>query len=693
MTTIIMISHNSSVIINHPNDDDGCGGEDDEEDKQCIKDKVAAFERRATNGVTFPISSSASQSSSTTSTPDASFITPRPMNKTSHNEGAMNSRRAGKSPSRRRLKNSLSTLESDSEDMNMSTEGSSGSGSAASTLSSAAYILSSVTCFPSLPEESIGRVTIGGDATTIDHSFSCAVTSTPAHSSSSNNNNNLNNSINICSPSNGPHGIKFFVDPSSGRIDLKTPSDLVMAGSLDRRRANQKFPTSAHQPRSMSVSTFSTPAAVGTAAPHKRLLPASVSSYCTLTRNKGQRVLPDESVIRASASSVFKVPSSSSRLSVTSLGPAPTCHSSGISTGSVSSQSSEPRSEAATRKARSRRDEPKPVSRPLDRSRRGSFKSYSQWRSSSVKIRVRGSQSEEEGRRKPRPLSELMSIKGSHEDIEDVVDQFLDRKELEKVSALSSATSCSSIASTDSESNLRPIGAAVLPTGWHRHPHHNHNHQHHSLPLRRCQSVDEEDEDRDESGKNIAWKKRCQRNLFGAEKSKDDMGEEEDCWFLDGNFVSLQLNDDSVVNNGNNNMSDDCDDIKSWLSRDNVTGSSVFDASHFNKSSRESSRRGLKFVPSSVLNSRILRRHTTYIKSMDNVMASLMMTSHSEKSPENCDEHSEKHPHVHSWHKRRPPKDDLNNNRKRQQQVSSSNDNINPNDNSFLNECFSTPVC
>ena len=659
MTTIIMISHNSSVIINHPNEDDGCIGDDDDEDKQCIKDKVANFERRSTNGVTFPVSSSASQSSSTTSTPDASFITPRPMNKTSHNESVTNSRRSGKSPARRRLKNSLSTLESDSEDMNMSTEGSSGSGSAASTLSSAAYILSSVTCYPSLPEESVGRVTIGGDASTIDHSFSCAVTSTPAHSGSNNSN---NNNINICSPSNGPHGIKFFVDPSSGRIDLKTPSDLVIAGSLDRRRANQKFPSSAHQPRSMSVSTFSTPAAaIGTAAIHKRLLPASVSSYCTLTRNKGQRVLPDESVIRASASSVFKVPSSTSRLSITSLGPIPTCHSSGISTGSVSSQSSEPRSEAASRKARSRREEPKATSRPFDRSRRGSFKSYSQWRSSSVKIRVKGSQSEEEGRRKPRPLSELMSIKGSHEDIEDVVDQFLDRKELEKVSAMSSSTSCSSIASTDSESNLRPIGAAVLPTGWHRHPH--HNHQHHSLPLRRCQSVDEEDEDRDESGKNVAWKKRCQRNLFGTEKSKDEVGEE-DCWFLDGNFVSLQLNDDSVVNN---NVSDDCDDIKSWLSRDNVTGSSIFDASHFNKSSRESSRRGLKFVPSSVLNSRILRRHTTYIKSMDNVMASLMMTSQSEKSPENFDEHSEKPPHVHSWHKRRPQKEDLNNNRKRQQ--------------------------
>jgi hypothetical protein len=174
--------------------------------------------------------------------------------------------------------------------------------------------------------------------------------------------------------------------------------------------------------------------------------------------------------------------------------------------------------------------------------------------------------------------------------------------------------------------------------------------------MRRCQSVDEEDEDKEEIH-NFEIRKKCQRNLFG-QTQKDN--EEEDCWFLDGNFVSLQLNEESVANNNN---SDDCDDLKSWLSRDNVTGSSIFDvSSQFNsKTSRESSRRGLKFVPSSVLNSRILRRHTTYIKSMDNVMSSLM-TSHSEK----CDEH-EKPPHVHSWHKRGSKREDQNNNRKRQQ--------------------------
>ena len=650
MTTIIMISHNSSVIINHSGEDEG-GGEEEEDEKKMVTDKVTHYDRHNSNGMTFPISSSTSQSSSTTSTPDASFITPRPLSKTSHND---NLHRNGRSPHRRRLKNSLSTLESDSEDMNTTTEGSSG-GSAASTLSSAAYILSSVTYFPSLPEETYGRVTIGSDATNLDHSFSCAVTSTPAH----HNNNNNNEPGSVRSPLNGPHGLKFYVDPSSGRIDLKTPSECVVAGSLDRRRANQKFPSSVHQPRSMSVSqmsAFATPATINNnSSTYKRLLPSSVSSYCTLTRNKGQRLLPDESVLRSGG--VFKVPSS--HLSASSIGPAVTCHSSGISTGSVSSRSSENRSESEKRKTRSRKEkeEQRNVSRQFDRSRRGSFKSYSQWRSSSVKIRVKSVQSEEEVRKR-RPLSELMSIKGSHEDIEDVVDQFLDQKELEKSSAISS--SCSSIASSESSSKFRPIGAAVLPTGWHRHPH--HNHQHHSLPMRRCQSVDEEDEDQEE-----VRKKKCQRNLFGANSENE---KEEDCWFLDGNFVSLQLNDnEDNVGDGND---DDCDDIQSWLSRDNVTGSTIFETSHNNKSSRDSSRRGLKFVPSSVLNSRILRRHTTYIKSMDNVMASLM-TSQSEKSPENCDQtNHQRPPHVHSWHKRGPKWEDLNNNNnnnKKRQQV------------------------
>ena len=195
MTTIIMISHNSSVIINHSGEEEcAAAGDEEEEDKRSVTDSVTKYDRHNTSIVTFPISSSASQSSSTTSTPDASFITPRPLKSASHGDNVTNGHRAGKSPHRRRLKNSLSTLESDSEDMNITTEGSSGTGSAASTLSSAAYILSSVTYFPSLPEENVGRVTVGSDAmTNMDHSFSCAVTSTPAHS---NNNNNHNNNIN-----------------------------------------------------------------------------------------------------------------------------------------------------------------------------------------------------------------------------------------------------------------------------------------------------------------------------------------------------------------------------------------------------------------------------------------------------------------------------------------------------------------
>jgi len=255
-----------------------------------------------------------------------------------------------------------------------------------------------------------------------------------------------------------------------------------------------------------------------------------------------------------------------------------------------------------------------------------------------------------------------MSIKGSHEDIQDVVDQFLDRKELDKTSAISS--SCSSVASSESSSKFRPIGAAVLPTGWHRHPH--HNHQHHSLPLRRCQSVDEEDEDQEEM-RNVEYKRKCQRNLFGSPDSipmnnnNNNDTEKEDCWFLDGNFVSLQLNEDNYENVANDNDGyNDIDDIRSWLSRDNITGSAIFETSGVNKSSRESSKRGLKFVPSSVLNSRILRRHTTYIKSMDNVMASLM-TSQSDKTVE-ISEPSKPPPHVHSWHKKGPKWEDRNNN-------------------------------
>ena len=652
MTTIIMISHNSSVIINHPGDDEGGGGEEEEEHgigvtstKYDHRDPVSSF----------PISSSASQTSSSMSTPDASFITPRPLSKASQSE----SNRIGRSPHRRRLKNSLSTLESDSEDlMNTTTEGSSG-GSAASTLSSAAYILSSVTYFPSLPEETNNRVTVSGGEV-FDHSFSCAVTSTPAHVNKNNNNNNNNDLTNVRSPFNGPHSIKFFVDPKSGKMDLKTTSDCVVAGSLDRRRANQKFPTSVNQPRSMSVSQMSAVAAtpVNNYSTLRRMLPSSVSSYCTLSRNKGQRLLPDESVIR---SAVFKVPTSAS---VSSLGPVVTCNSSGISTGSLSSKSSGNHS-TSKRRGRSRKDETNldedvgiNLSKQFERSRRPG--SFAQWRSSSVKIRVKSSQAED----RRRPLSELMSIEGSHEDIEDVVDQFLDRKELDKLSTISS--SCSSVASSESSSNFRPIGASVLPTGWHRHPHHSHNH--HSLPMRRCQSVDEEEEDQ-EDAKDSEWKRKCQRNLFGSPQqnnnnnnSHDNNNEKEDCWFLDGNFVSLQLNDDSHYDNITDHIDGDVDNIQSWLSRDSVTGhSAIFEMSlnYNNKTSRESSRRGLKFVPSSVLNSKILRRHTTYIKSMDNVM----LASQSDKNVDKSDEQpSRPPPHVHSWHNRGPRWEDNTNN-------------------------------
>jgi hypothetical protein len=55
--------------------------------------------------------------------------------------------------------------------------------------------------------------------------------------------------------------------------------------------------------------------------------------------------------------------------------------------------------------------------------------------------------------------------------------------------------------------------------------------------MRRVQSVDHDDFD-DGGSKTLDWKKKCQRNLFGHVADNDL---DEDCWFLDGNFVSLQV--------------------------------------------------------------------------------------------------------------------------------------------------------
>ena len=120
MATIIMISNDSSVIFNAGDktssnkDKDPLKAEDDDEDEGVGNDQ------EETNSFS---TSSNSTSSPNLATPDASFLTPRPNNK---NGSAKKPNRG-----RRRYNNSVSTVESDSEEHITNS-----SSSAASTLSS-----------------------------------------------------------------------------------------------------------------------------------------------------------------------------------------------------------------------------------------------------------------------------------------------------------------------------------------------------------------------------------------------------------------------------------------------------------------------------------------------------------------------------------------------------------------------------
>jgi len=122
----------------------------------------------------------------------------------------------------------------------------------------------------------------------------------------------------------------------------------------------------------------------------------------------------------------------------------------------------------------------------------------------------------------------------------------------------------------------------------------------------------------------------------------------EDCWFLDANFTSLQVKDDEPNDNH-----------KSWLSLQRETSGTGISLS------REGSKRGNKFNPANVLSSRILRRHTTYIKSVENVNSFASTPS----GPESLAEGSQKPAHVHSWHKKGHKTEDFIGNKKRRKQV------------------------
>jgi hypothetical protein len=207
-----MISNNSSVIINNSRD------EDEVEDN----DHGPSVKRSQASPTSSTTSSSPSSRASFSPTPPTYVINhpPHPtggMSKKSHHNHHKTK------INMRSYKTSLSTLESDSEisDLNQS--------SAASTLSSTGNssstsgIANSITYFPSLDEEDV-------------------VTSTPVEAP--------------------PHSLRFFVNPASGRVDIKSsPSSNKLSSaasfristitasnhhrgydtrSLDRRKLRQK---------------------------------------------------------------------------------------------------------------------------------------------------------------------------------------------------------------------------------------------------------------------------------------------------------------------------------------------------------------------------------------------------------------------------------------------------------------------
>lgn len=102
-----------------------------------------------------------------------------------------------------------------------------------------------------------------------------------------------------------PGGLKLFVDHRPGRGDLKTCPGPSSAGSLDRRKANIHLPASIKQPRSLSVTQIMPGNGTSSTLMAKKIVPASISSFCTLTR-RAPRMLPDPE-----ASKHFKISQSS----------------------------------------------------------------------------------------------------------------------------------------------------------------------------------------------------------------------------------------------------------------------------------------------------------------------------------------------------------------------------------------------
>ena len=242
-----MISNDSSVIINpaeEEEEDKNVDNLDDEEEvprncevkprrrrrlQQQKGEKEEEGQSRTVEEEEEDESVTNTPSSNSSLTPDSSFITPRPIvvsaaaARNQHKEKGRDKSSSGSQWTRRYYKNSVSTMESDdSEEINNS------SSSAASTLSSRNSLVPPP-FYNTLPN----------------------LRSTPKVRPS---------------PTNGPHGIKFFVNPRSGRVDLKGPE----SGSLSRRRNTKNL---------FGGTENATRSAINIVG-----LPSVIPDYCTLTR-------------------------------------------------------------------------------------------------------------------------------------------------------------------------------------------------------------------------------------------------------------------------------------------------------------------------------------------------------------------------------------------------------------------------
>ncbi len=257
-----MISNNSSVIINNADHKNESNGKS--------KSKLGSTSPTSSTSSLPSSPCSRSSSSSLSPTPDASFkpLLPEKV----RNSGQKISRKSGKN------RNSLSDcdLTSTSTTSTLSSQNS----------SSTSGIANSITYFPSLDEEGGGGtsgssgddVTSGSSDVTSGHDSDVkVVTSTPVCPDNNDIGANvLETGVSATNSINKNHSLRFFVNPASGKVDLKAspiknrPVKSYDTRSLDRRRLYRK----------PSLVEIKEKPVHGT---------SNMANYCTLSRGGGDR--------------------------------------------------------------------------------------------------------------------------------------------------------------------------------------------------------------------------------------------------------------------------------------------------------------------------------------------------------------------------------------------------------------------